>query len=52
MLRVTCVVAVQVLQTLLPFLRDSTAANMALSAGVSPIAKGITVLQNAIAGLA
>ncbi|KAK9824999.1 hypothetical protein WJX81_007493 [Elliptochloris bilobata] len=46
------VAASQVLQTLVPFLRDSTAANMALSAGVSPIAKAITVLQSAIAGLA
>ena len=44
--------AAQVLQTLLPFLRDSTAANMALSAGISPVVKAITMLQNAIAGLA
>ncbi len=50
--KLTACLAAQVLQTLLPFLRNSTAANMALSAGISPIAKGITILQNALTGLA
>jgi len=40
----------QVLQTVVPFLKDSTAANMALSAGVGPIAKALTIVQNALVG--